>query len=66
VVTVQVHQARVQVQAGVKGAEEDSAAATVQGRGQAAIAFAVVAVRGFRISRGSRVIPCNAPSAARR
>ncbi|MGD9379306.1 MAG: hypothetical protein PVI51_01930 [candidate division WOR-3 bacterium] len=63
---VQVQQARVQVQAGVKGAEEDSAAATVQGRGQAAIAFAVVVVRGFRTDRGFPVIPCNALSAARR
>jgi hypothetical protein len=66
VVTAQVQLARVRVWAGVKAAGEESAAATVLAQGRAVVAFAAVVVRESRTDRGFRVIPCNAPSAARR
>lgn len=63
---VRVHLARVQVRAGVRAAEEDSAAVTVLARGQAVIVFAVNAVRECRTGHGFRAIQYSAPSAVPR
>ena len=53
---VQDQLARDRVRAGVRVAEEDSAAATVAARGRAAVAFAEVVVQVFRTAQGFRAI----------